>query len=157
MAYNEAEKLCKAHPDIFRGKGIFLSTMPENSNVGLCCIDIDAHRAEDGSENELANEILQMFSGTYAERSPSGKGIHVLFLTDLNQIPKDASNKRLSGQYYTKNSKDELEIYIGGLHNRYLTFTEQRISEHDVITDQTKQVLAFLDHYMKKPNNGIVR
>ena len=137
--YEEADKLCREYPDEIAGKGIFLSTLSDG--MALCGIDIDAHHGEDGEGNELAEEVLKLFEGTYIEKSPSGNGYHILCRVDLEQIED-------SDKYYQKNSKNELEIYIGNRTNRYLTYTGNKVSEGDAVTDQTEQVIAFRNKYM---------
>ena len=56
---------------------------------------------------------------------------------------------KLSSDYYSKNPHNNIEIYIGGLTNRYLTFTGNVITDLPIM-DRTNEVLEFLDKYMKK-------
>ena len=51
---------------------------------------------------------------------------------------------KLSSRYYVKNSEKGLEIYVGGLTNRYSTFTGNRISDTETITDCTVPLIRFL-------------
>lgn len=119
---------------------------------GLCGLDIDG-ADEHTTENPLAAEVIDLFKGTYIERSPSGKGYHILFKCDMSQIPiitgKDGEPK-LDSRYYYKNPKNGLECYFSGLTKRYFTYTGNKISECEEITDQTTEVLYFLDKYMKR-------
>ena len=128
------------------GVGIVLSAcdhifgMDDFSMVG---IDIDAHHYD---ENPIAKEILEMFSDTYIERSPSGNGYHILCFIQIDKIPSDYKIK-----YIMKNSKLDIECYIGSLTNRYFTFTENAVDENKkVLQDETDKILAFLDKYMRK-------
>ena len=57
-------------------------------------IDIDKRDLDD----PITKDILSMFSDTYVEKSPSGKGFHIPFLVDLSKLPKDYKEK-----YYQKN------------------------------------------------------
>jgi len=81
---------------------------------GYFGIDIDKRDLEDAT----TKDILSMFSETYAEISPSGKGLHIIGKVDLSKLPKD-----LLERYYQKNEKINIECYIGGLTKRFFTFT----------------------------------
>ena len=119
---------------------------------GICGIDIDGADGHTKS-NPLQNEILQLFEGTYIERSPSGSGFHILFRCDMSRIPKttDKDGKiKLDTRYYQKNKSNELECYFSGLTNRYFTYTGDRVSDTENITDKTEEVLYFLEKYMYK-------
>jgi putative DNA primase/helicase len=136
--YDEAFEAIKVHG--FDGIGLIL--VP-----GIGGIDID-HKAADST---LATDVRKLMN-TYEELSPSGEGIHHLFTVDVDKIPvsiNSKSEKKLSSDYYSKNPHNDLEIYIGGLTNRYLTFTGNVISDLPLM-DQTDEVLTFLDTYMKK-------
>ena len=145
--YDDMKELLKRYSSKFAGLGIFLSEREADSDLVIGAIDIDAHHTENGEENALTSEILRMFSGTYQELSPSGNGYHILFDMDRREIPLDNTG---NPAYKQKNSENELEIYIGTATNRYMTFTGNRVSDGDEITDQTENVLAFIDKYMKK-------
>lgn len=118
----------------------------KNSRTGLalCGIDIDAHHVD---TNPLTREIMEMFSDTYIERSPSGKGYHILFFSQLEKIPTEQEYKE---RYKQKNSELDVECYISGMTNRYFTFTGNQTSENDYVTDKTDTLLEFLEKYMKK-------
>ena len=146
IEYGDAAQIKETNPDV-AGLGFFLSAREEQSEMTLCVIDVDAHHTEEG-DNPLADELLHHFSGTYIERSPSGTGYHIICNMQKASIPRD-QNDRFA--YYLKNSDKELEIYIGGLTHRFMTFTGDRVSDGEMITDQTEQVLAFLNTYMRKP------
>lgn len=124
--------------------GIGIMFAPSRSGLAICGIDIDAHKVE---ENPLAKEILTMFSDTYIERSPSGKGYHILFLAELNKLPNEQTYKSL---YKQKNSELDVECYISGLTNRYFTFTGNKQSNSDYLTNKTDTLFEFLEKYMKK-------
>ena len=119
---------------------------------GICGIDIDG---TDGhtQANPLQDEILKLFEGTYIERSPSGNGFHILFRCDMSRIPKTTNKngaEKLDTKYYQKNPKNGLECYFSGLTNRYFTFTGDRVSDTDTITDKTEEILYFIEKYMYK-------
>lgn len=133
-------------PGVYDGIGLFFSG-------DLCGIDIDGEHKGGGQHNQLEAEVLALFSGTYAERSPSGTGVHILFRVDPQRIPH-TEDKKLDPAYYLKNPGNGLEFYAGGLTNRYFTFTGDRVSTGDIITDQTEQLLIFLDRYMRRSAPG---
>lgn len=146
QAFEAMKALCDEHEDI-AGLGIFLSTREQDEKMVLGAIDIDAHHTDGGDGNSLANEILAMFSGTYTELSPSGNGYHILFNMEQSKIPLDSQGRPT---YKQKNSALELEIYIGTVTNRYMTFTGKRVSTGENITDQTDTVLSFIGKFMRQ-------
>ncbi len=107
---------------------------------GYFGIDIDKRDLDD----PITKDILSMFSETYEEKSPSGKGFHTIGKVDLSKIPKDYKEK-----YYQKNVKLDIECYIGRITKRYFTYTGNVINDKP-ITDCTKELLTFLDKYMLK-------
>ena len=149
--------------DPYNGIGVFFGRVPGlDGSANLCGIDIDGdHDSSSGAHNDLEAEVLFLFSGTYAERSPSGTGVHILFTVDGTRVPhvtikaKDGSTTtKLDPAYYLKNSSNGLEFYAGGLTNRFFTFTGDRVSAGDAVTDQTDALLTFLDRYMRRPERA---
>ena len=117
------------------GVGIVLT---DNQDYALCGIDIDLHK---GESNIHIEELKMLFEGTYMEISPSGNGLHILFLVKKSEIPTEYNKK-----YLQKNSKEELECYAGGIHKRYLTFTENTHGlEEYPICDETASFLKFIN------------
>lgn len=115
---------------------------------GLAGVDIDSHKWDDG--NPIADEVLELFKGTYIEKSPSGKGWHILFYVDYGRL-NDAGiiddDLNLVG-YKKKNNELDVESYLKG---RYFTVTYS--VEHPwftdwVIRDMTDQYIVFLNKYM---------
>jgi len=117
---------------------------------GLAGVDIDSHHWEDG--NPLADEILDMFDGTYMERSVSGIGWHILFYVDygrLNDMGIIDDDLNLIG-YQKHNKKLDIESYLKG---RYFAWTNNRDMERHtcdgIVRDMTDQFIMYLDKYMK--------
>ena len=117
---------------------------------GLAGIDIDSHHWDDG--NPLADEILDMFAGTYMERSVSGIGWHILFYVDygrLNDMGIIDDDLNIVG-YQKHNKKLDIESYLKG---RYFTWTNNvDMEKHPtdfVVRDMTEQFVMFLNKYMK--------
>lgn len=146
--YPTAKAALNKSNGFYDGIGLFFSK-------SLCGIDIDGSHDGGGDRNPLEVEVLDMFPGTYAEKSPSGAGVHILFLVDQARLPSEtvttsngAKVVKLDRKYYLKNTKIGLEFYAGGLTNRFFTFTENQISDSDEVIDKTEAVLAFLEKYM---------
>jgi P4 family phage/plasmid primase-like protien len=65
----------------------------------------------------------------------------------LSKIPQ--KDGKLDSHYYAKNPHNHLEIYFGGLTNRFFTYTGDVISDKPV-ADCTEAALWFLDTHMQK-------
>ena len=110
-----------------RGVGVLLGD-------GLCGIDIDHCRDPDtGALSDMAREIIDGMQ-TYAEESPSGTGVHLLF---TGQKPAGACRKSSIG----------LEMYDGG---RYFTVTGKALNDL-AIEERTAQCAAVHAKYLAKP------
>lgn len=112
---------------IFLGLGIMLHNQ-------LCGIDIDGC-IENGQFVGPAKGILDIMD-TYAEYSPSGTGIHLLF---YGEVKEDKS-------LYKKNPRNGVEIYSKG---RYFTFTGNALNDKDV-EERTEQIAQVQLEYMQK-------
>ena len=114
----------------------------------ISAIDIDNCIDASGNYSDLAKDVMDIFKGSYIERSPSGKGIRVIFLIDGFSY-----DKRL---YFINNQKLGLEVYVAGSTNKYVTITGNVINQGKILLANDKlQVL--LDKYMQRPktNTGI--
>lgn len=121
----------------FDGIGLFFT---EN----ICGIDIDHCIDEQGNFSELAKDIIDTMNKAYIEYSPSGTGIHIIFL---------ASPLQNKNTFYTKNSNIGLEIYSASS-PRYFTFTGNCINNPIKFEDLTKEVQAIQRKYMKRNTNN---
>lgn len=114
---------------------------------GYFFLDID-HKPSDDPQ------VVTMFSrfNSYAEYSVSGSGIHIYGKCDFSKIPtyidKDGKPK-LAREYYQKNPHNDMELYIGGLTNRFAVFTGNTI-EDKPLADCTQAILTTLDKDMRK-------
>ena len=94
---------------------------------GFFLLDIDHKDISD----PFAQLMLSRFS-SYAEVSPSGKGIHIIGQCDITKLPVHFDDRRkrlvLDSEYYQKRSDIGLELYIGDITNRYGTFTGNTIN-----------------------------
>ena len=112
---------------------------------GVCAIDID-HASDSEARQQQADDIIR-FMNTYAELSPSGKGYHIIFRCVIEKVKKFMAENQYD--FYTNNQSKGLECYIGGLTNKYLTYTGKAINSLN-IEDRTEQLIEFLKRYMKK-------
>lgn len=102
-------------------------------------------------EYSFIKMLLSRFD-SYAERSVSGGGIHIYGKCDSTQLPyitTRSGKKKLSSDYYTKNPSNRLELYIGGLTDRFAVYTEDVVWERGLM-DCTTAVLTTLDADMKR-------
>ena len=67
----------------------------------ISAIDIDNCIDASGNYSDLAKDVMDIFKGSYIERSPSGKGIRIIFLIDGFSYDKKL--------YYINNQKLGLE------------------------------------------------
>ncbi len=95
--------------------------------------------------------LLERFQ-SYTERSVSGGGIHTYGKCDLSRLPTclDKDGKlRLSKEFYTKNPNNDVELYIGGITNRFAVYTGDVIRDAP-LRDCTAAVLTTLDKDMRR-------
>ena len=105
----------------------------------LSAIDID-DCIENGTISGKALDVMRSVP-SYAEISPSGTGVHILFL-------KKATFDKT--KYYLKNEKEGIEIYVGGETNRFMTYTGNHIEgTPDGIAPC--DISGVLDRYMLRP------
>ena len=107
----------------------------------IIAIDLD-HCIEEGKICSWAEEIISHFSNTYVEISPSGKGLRIILLAPDNYLyDKD--------KYYIK--KNNVEVYVAGATNRFVTLTGNAIQKTDVV-ENIDGFQWLIDTYMKRPN-----
>ena len=114
---------------------------------GYFFLDIDHRELTD----PFVKTLLSRFD-SYAEYSVSGSGIHIYGKVDLSKLPTytDGNGKRkLDRQYYMKNPTNGIELYVGGLTNRFAVFTDNIIADKPM-RDCTAAVLTTLDKDMRK-------
>ena len=109
---------------------------------GMFFLDID-HRDLD---DPMVQEIIALFN-SYSEISASGEGIHIYGLCDADQLP--VSEGKLSKEYYTHHPDNGLELYIGGLTNRFTVFTGNIFNDRPLV-DCTAVIQDTLERYMRK-------
>ena len=110
-------------------------------------LDIDHRELSD----PLVQTLLTRFD-SYTERSVSGGGIHIYGKCDFTKLPTYIDKKgkvRLDSQFYQKNSKIDLELYVGGITNRFAAYTGN-IIENKPLRECTGAVLTTLDKNMRR-------
>lgn len=134
VTYEEAVKAQKGKH--FSGVGFVI---PSN----IVFIDIDHFR-----RNKTLAETLQARFNCYCETSVSGDGLHLYAMYDADRLIAEAGNLN---DYYFKNSKINLEVYMGGVTNRFSAFTGNAVDDKPLM-DCTDALLYTLKHEMlRKP------
>ena len=110
---------------------------------GVVAIDLDDMKPT----TPFAKEILDQ-TNSYAEMSPSGNGVHIIAYVNTDKIPQN-EKKGLDDKYYQNNRNISMEMYFGGLTNRFMTYTGNAINDFPVV-DISKNIMLLLDTYMKK-------
>lgn len=103
-------------------------------------IDLD-HCIVDGKLLPWAQEIVDQFHTTYIEISPSGTGIRIFCLLS-DGFSYDTQT------YYIKNGN--VEVYIPGHTNRFLTVTGNALTDTDVV-EMKDALIWLLDTHMRRP------
>lgn len=111
---------------------------------GLCAIDIDHCLDEDGTPSPLAVDVVSAME-SYTETSPSGQGVRIFFRASGFNYDKS--------RYYLMNAKRELEIYVSGATNKFLTVTGNSgpWAGSFPICERAEALQAILDKYMVRP------
>lgn len=109
----------------------------------LGAIDIDHCLDEAGRPSELARDIVGTIRG-YTERSPSGKGLRILFT-----VPEGFQYDK--ARYYINNQRAGLEVYIAGATNKFVTVTGDAIDPGRPLEERGEQMAAVLEKHMVRP------
>ncbi|MDU4447005.1 MAG: hypothetical protein E7I76_03255 [Anaerococcus vaginalis] len=105
----------------------------------LVAIDV-AGCVINGVLNGLAKEIVSHFPQSYIEFSPSGKGLRIFtFLPNSITYNKDI---------YKMKTK-EVEVYVAGFTNRFVTVTGHVYQEGEIVKE-SKGLLWILEKYLKR-------
>lgn len=70
---------------------------------GIACIDLDGCMQENGDFSDIAQKAFNAASGSYAEKSVSGKGLHIFGKTkgtDLRSFSKDKTMEYYQGGHF---------------------------------------------------------
>lgn len=131
MNYSGAIEVLKAHEEEFEGLGIRIA----GDFIG---IDIDkVEFNEHGEPTGKAREIVDALD-SYTEISPSGKGLRIFC--------KAAALEYDRLKYYFMHNN--VEIYIPGYTNRYLTVTGNVLKKKRNLADRSEELQDILDKFM---------
>ena len=114
---------------------------------GYFFLDID-HKA---LTDPFVQILLERFN-SYTERSVSGNGIHIYGKCDFSKLPTYINEKgslKLDKAYYMKNPHNDLELYVGGITNRFAAFTRDVVL-NEPLKESTAAVLLTLDKNMRR-------
>lgn len=104
---------------------------------GFIAIDLDDCFEENGTLTPSAQDVLDHFSGTYVEYSPSGEGLHLF-------VRGEKPNKR------TKNTKAGIEVYDG---KNFVTVTGDVTPDSGVEALEMQEELEWLfETYLPEQN-----
>lgn len=106
---------------------------------GICAIDLD-DCIINGEYSTLATDIIQTMH-SYTELSPGGKGVHILFEAPRFQYD--------THQFYIMNRANDIEIYVAGATNKYVTITGRRLNDYE-FGDRSVELQAILTRYMAR-------
>jgi putative DNA primase/helicase len=105
-------------------------------------IDIDGCLT-DNTLSDIAEQVLTILPEAFAELSPSGTGLHLMFL-----IPDDFVFDK--ERYFINNRRVHMEFYILGCTNRFLTVTGN-IYRSGNMNVSSAQLYDVLDKFMQRP------
>ena len=144
-------------PGTFSDFHTALAALPKYRGLGvgvfgdLGALYIDHFIDEAGALSPMAEDLVGMMD-SYTERSPSGRGLRILFYAPGFQYDK--------ARYYINNQKLGLECYIAGATNKYVTVTGDTLTPGKGLEDRSEQLTRVLEKYMvreraKDPNGPL--
>lgn len=151
VPYNPAtcRKAQSTNPGTFAALDTAMAAVEGFDGIGvgifgdLGAIDIDHCIDDTGKLSDMAQDIAGTM-GAYTERSPSGKGLRILFT-----VPKGFQYDKSS--YYINNQKLGLEVYIAGATSKYVTVTGDALTPGIDLEERGEQLSLVLSKYMGKP------
>lgn len=113
------------------------------SNTGVCGMDLDnVADKERRVVTREAGEIVRALD-SYTEISPSGTGLHVIF---LGELPKDIPSKLAKNKIdIFKTEKAEYQLFDSG----YMTISGETVGKHE-LRDCTKEVVEVYEKYFRE-------
>lgn len=128
------------------GLGVMFAPLPHARGWRLCGVDLDG--CLDGDKlAPWASAVVDRFA-SYAERSPSGTGLHVLFLcrdSDMTALRDAGLVTPKGGAEFSLGGHTEIALFLGG---RYFTVTEDQLGDESTIRPVKRADLEWLvrDH-----------
>lgn len=109
---------------------------------GYSAIDIDNCFNKDGSLNPVGLFIVMLFEGCYMEKSPSGRGLRILFKAEGFRYDVE--------KYYINNAGIGVEVYVYGATNRFVSVTGD-VYRPGGVCEASDKLQILLDTYMVRP------
>ena len=132
--FQNAYDVLRSHMNDFDGLGRLVTG--DYVGIDIDHVETDAEGKLIGAAADIVNRI-----DSYTEYSPSGNGLRIFCRADALKYDKKT--------YYIKHGN--IEIYIPGQTNRYLTITGNVINDVWSIPDRSDELQSVLDEYMKRP------
>ena len=129
-ALRRAQRLQKGR---LAGVGIMFAPVPQADGWRLSGVDLDGcFDKKTGALAPWAKAVVERF-GSYAERSPSGTGLHVLFLcreADFERLRDAGLVTPKGGVEFSLGGHTEIALFLSG---RYFTVTDDQIGDEPTI------------------------
>lgn len=125
------------------GVGIMLGPIPGLDGCRLAGVDLDGCLDDAGELAPWAAAVVERF-GSYVERSPSGAGLHVLFLcreSDYESLRAAGLVTPKGGAEFSRGNHVEIALYLGG---RYFTVTNNGFGDGAPIRPVDRTTLEWL-------------
>ncbi len=101
-----------------------------NPNDGITCIDLDHCIGDKGMRSQLCWDVLNASDKTYAEKSASGKGVHVFFKA-----------QGVTDGFNLKNDEKGIECYDRA---KFISMTGNLISKSNELRPATEKLVALV-------------
>ena len=114
---------------------------------GYFFLDVDKRPIDDSLMQTLFNRF-----DSYTEYSVSGTGTHIYGKCEFDKIPTyigDDGKIKLNRAYYQKNPNNKIELYMGGITNRFAVYTGNVIFDKP-LKECTTAVLTTLEKNMQR-------
>lgn len=106
---------------------------------GFSAVDVDHCINADGTLTDIGQSIVEIFTGCYIEKSPSGTGLRILF--------KATGFEYDIAKHYINNTKLGVEVYVYGATKKYVSVTGNVYQQGDVL-EAAPQLQTLLDTFM---------
>ena len=130
-SFADAVEAYQKHGNMYDGIGFV--PKPEQ---GFVLIDIDNCISENGMSRN-AQQILAKFSNTYAEKSVSGTGIHIICKGSISEFIAEGKSGSRTGSKTAIDGIKEIEVYCK---ERFFTFTGALASRTNAITENQTSI-----------------
>nr|WP_306266468.1 phage/plasmid primase, P4 family [Pararhizobium sp. IMCC3301] len=130
------------------GVGVMFGPLAQEEGWRLCGVDLDGCRDPDTCDLEPWAEVVVDRFASFTETSPSGTGVHILFLASESDFAKLRDSGLVTdkgGAEFSLGDHTEIALFMGG---RYFTVTEDLIREESAIRAVPLKTLRWLvrDH-----------